>query len=59
MGGKPPHLLKSKSYLGLKSADLLIREEQVVAFKPNFRAANSTTRSFCSSESMKMTFKEN
>ena len=56
---KTPHLLEPKSYLGFKSTDLLIREEHVATFRPNFRAFHSTTRSFCSRESMKMTLKEN
>ena len=35
MGAKLPHLLKPKSYISLKSTDLLIREDQVVAFRYN------------------------
>ena len=54
MGAKPPHLLELKSYLGSKSKNLLIREVyQVVAFWSNFRTAPSTTRSFCSRESIR------
>ena len=53
MGSKPPHLLELKSYMGPKSTNLLIREVvQVVAFWSNFRTAPSTTRSFCSRESI-------